>query len=311
MHTSPLSSPAQAPRISRGPASLPTLESTPPATRDEPLDLASAFLACLQPELARTEPQRNEVHRLRHQVYCEELRFEPLRPDGRETDPFDPQSVYCTVRHRRSGVLAGTVRLVGKRHAGEQLPMEAHCAHGLTHESLQPGHFPPHEVCEISRLAVPARFRKQRAEPAEGASALGHMGFSAEELRTFPYIAVGLYLSAIAMACHTGRFHMYAVMEPRLARGLGFAGIRFERLGPVIEYHGQRAAYHLDSRTGPQGLAPMYQDLLQQLDARLFPAETARGDASGLWPLNRAPGDGRAAGRPPSAGATTPSQSPP
>ncbi len=308
MHTSPLSSPAQPPRISRGPASFSTPEPTPPATRDEPLDLASAFLACLHPELARTEPQRNEVHRLRHQVYCEELRFEPLRPDGRETDPFDPRSVYCMVLHRRSGVLAGTVRLVGKHHAGEQLPMEAHCAHGLTRESLLPRHFPPHEVCEISRLAVPPRFRKQRAEPPEGASALGQMGFSAEELRTFPYIAVGLYLSAIAMARHTGRFHMYAVMEPRLARGLGFAGIRFERLGPVIEYHGQRAAYHLDSRIGPQGLAPQYQALLQRIEARLFPAETARGGASGLWPLR-----GRALGdvRPPSAGATTPSQSPP
>ena len=287
--------------MSRGSAHLPTLESTPPARRDEPLDLASAFLACLRPEIARTEPQRREVHRLRHQVYCEELRFEPLRPDGQETDPFDPQSVHGMVRHRRSGVLAGTVRLVGKRHAGEQLPMEAHCAPGLTHESLLPRHFPPHEVCEVSRLAVPARFRQPRAEPAEGASAIGHMGFSAEELRTFPYIAVGLYLSAIAMARRTGRFHMYAVMEPRLARGMGFAGIRFERLGPVIEYHGQRAAYHLDSRIAPERLAPLYQDLLQRIDARLFPAVAAREDVPGLWPFRV----------PPSVGATAPSQSPP
>ena len=32
---------------------------------------------------------RDDVFRIRHEVYCQELAFEPVRPDRRETDEFD------------------------------------------------------------------------------------------------------------------------------------------------------------------------------------------------------------------------------
>ena len=75
--------------------------------------------------------------------------------------------------------------------------------------------------------------------------------FSAEELRTFPYIAVGLYLSAIAMACHTGRFHMYeghgAPLAAKGPDGVGEPGPDVPRV-PVAGLAGPEA--HVDGGAG-------------------------------------------------------------
>jgi len=262
----------------------------------------------LQPQIARTEPQRREIYRLRHQVYCEELHHKALHPLREERDPFDAQAVHCSVRHRRSGVLAGTVRLVGKRGVHDLLPLETHCAHALTHPSLQPQHFEPHEVCEISRLAVPAMFRRQPNDVTEGAGVAG--GFSEQELRSFPAIAIGLYMAAIILSHETQRHHVFVMMEPRLARGLGFVGIRFQALGEAIEYHGRRAAYYIDSREIPSQLAPAYLDLLQVIGSGLFPRPL-----TSAYPFSHPALGGERADLsgglcPPAASATTPSQSP-
>lgn len=38
---------------------------------------------------ATTDELKDHVFRIRHNVYCEELKFEPERPDKRETDEYD------------------------------------------------------------------------------------------------------------------------------------------------------------------------------------------------------------------------------
>lgn len=228
---------------------------------------ADAFLCHLAPHLVHTDAQRREVFRLRHKVYAEELGYEPLRPDRQETDDFDRQSHHCSVRHRRSGMLAGTLRVVGVHRAGDELPLQRYCHHALQHPVWHPSRLPAHEVCEISRLAVPALFRRQQVGMSDASTP--RMAFSAEEVAVFPMVAVGLYLMAVALTCRLGRHHVFVMMEPRLARGLGFVGIRFERLGDGVDYHGRRAAYHIDSRHIANGLAPAYLDLLQRIDARL------------------------------------------
>lgn len=270
------------PALQRPPAeaepSNPVLPAAAPAT----FGIAEAFMQHLQPQIARSELQRREIYRLRHRVYCEELRYEALHPLREERDPFDAQAIHCAVRHRRSGVLAGTVRLVGKSGAHDRLPLETHCAQALSHPSLQPHHFAPHEVCEISRLAVPAVFRKQSADAAEGAIVAG--GFSEQELRSFPAIAVGLYMAAIALSHETQRHHVFVMMEPRLARGLAFVGIRFRALGEAIEYHGKRGAYYIDTRQLPSQLAPAYLDLLQVIAGELFPRPLTATHPAAAWP---------------------------
>jgi chromosome condensin MukBEF ATPase and DNA-binding subunit MukB len=59
-------------------------------------------------------------------------------------------------------------------------------------------------------------------------------------------------------------------MEPRLARSLDFVGIHFTQLGPVIDYHGKRAAYYVDSRELRKNLSLGYKKFLEMIEGELF-----------------------------------------
>src|SRR5262245_21277869 len=64
---------------------------------------------------AFSDALRDEVYRVRHQVYCEELAFEPQRPDRREYDEYDPHSLHLLIRSVRYGEFIGCTRLVRAR----------------------------------------------------------------------------------------------------------------------------------------------------------------------------------------------------
>ena len=232
---------------------------------------ARHFTALLAPRYAASEAERRAVYALRHGVYCEELGFEPLRADGLEHDAFDERSLHAYLRHTASGALAGTVRLVHARHRDELLPMEHHCAEALANARVRPSDFPRDSVCEISRLAVPAGFRRRATDRHAGAAlgAIDPRRFSAQELRCFPWIAVALYFSAAALMRLCDRPHVFVMVEPRLAHSMAFVGIAFRPVGPTIDYHGLRAPYYLDGRTLRGGLAPGFQRLLDVVEAAI------------------------------------------
>ncbi len=257
--------------------SVNTTTAPTPSTRsqlasDEALLIANHFAQYLQPGIASTHQLKHEVYALRHQVYCEELHFEEEKPDQIETDEFDERSIHCCIRHLGTKNLAGTLRLITSNSPTEQLPIQQFCDYALTNDLLHPNRFLPREICEISRLAVPASFRKRQADQFEGGAtgAINEASFSAQELRFFPYIAISLYMSAIAMTHKTRRFHVFVMMEPRLARSLSFVGIHFQSIGPVIDYHGKRAPYYIDSRQIKPNLSPGYRKLLTIIQNALF-----------------------------------------
>jgi N-acyl amino acid synthase of PEP-CTERM/exosortase system len=60
------------------------------------------------------------------------------------------------------------------------------------------------------------------------------------------------------------------MMEPRLARSLSFIGIPFQQIGPVIEYHGQRAPYYLDGKNVRDSLSAGYKKLLLTVEKEIL-----------------------------------------
>ena len=74
--------------------------------------ISKHFSTFLTPVVANTGELKEEVYKIRHNVYCEELGFEPLRPDQMEMDEFDAFAQYCLIKHIGSDAFAGTVRLV-------------------------------------------------------------------------------------------------------------------------------------------------------------------------------------------------------
>lgn len=105
---------------------------------------------------ALDEATRNEVYRVRHEVYCRDLGWEAMREDGMEKDEFDASAVHCLLRHRHTGEPVGCTRLImaDEAHPEALLPVEASCAEVLDRRIIDPARLPRRTVAEVSRLAV-------------------------------------------------------------------------------------------------------------------------------------------------------------
>ncbi len=233
--------------------------------------ISKHFSQFLQPQLALTEELKLKVFNVRHQVYCEELKFEPERENRLEIDDFDAHSIHCFVKHMSSGNIAGTVRLITSADDSELLPIEKYCLHSITDHEFSPGAFARDKICEISRLAVLEHFRRREIDKFKGAAtgAINVEAYSETELRCFPYIAICLYFAAASTAFHAKKEHAFVMMEPRLARSLAFVGIRFHQIGPVIDYHGRRAPFYINKAMLFDGLSPGFKRLLHEIEKSL------------------------------------------
>ena len=236
-------------------------------TLQEAKFISRHFSAFLEPVVAQAADLKERSYNIRHKVYCEELGFEEKNEKEIEKDEFDEFSTPCLIRHKSTSNFAGTVRLVRPTEEGQQLPIEKYCLSSITHKTLSPSNFDRRDVCEISRLAVPKEFRKRQMDRYSGA-ALGVINentYSEEELRCFPFIAIGLYFSAAAMVIHNDIKHTYVMMEPRLARSMSFVGIHFEQVGPVVDYHGKRAPYYINPSLLYANLRPSFKVILNDI----------------------------------------------
>ncbi|QJR82537.1 PEP-CTERM/exosortase system-associated acyltransferase [Alteromonas pelagimontana] len=234
---------------------------------------ASHFFEHFTLVVAHEEDEQRVCFRTRHQVYCEELGFEQQNKTKMEYDEFDEYALSCYIKHKATGDCAGTVRLVMPQHPGQVLPLEHNCPEAIRIDDHSPQRYPRQTICEISRLAIPKRFRRRQSDnslsPVTGKSL--HKGFrKSEPGRNFPYLSLALYFFAASICVLRDIENVYVMMEPKLARGLKMLGINFQQLGHEIEYHGQRAAYQLSPEEFMQQISPALQrfqrKIMQELE---------------------------------------------
>lgn len=237
----------------------------------EARQISKHFSKYLCPVIADSPESKRTVFNIRHEVYCEELNFEPIRDNQQELDEFDDFSIHAMIQHLPTQNFAGTVRVVAPSKASQKLPIEKYCLHSITDKNLTPSRFPRDSVCEISRLAVPERFRRRKADQFDGAATgvLNTSTYSEEELRCFPFIAIGLYMSAASIVLTRNIPHTYVMMEPRLARSMSFLGIKFHKIGPTVEYHGQRAPYYINPSLLMKSLSPGFKKMLVDIQTSI------------------------------------------
>jgi N-acyl amino acid synthase of PEP-CTERM/exosortase system len=218
--------------------------------------IANHFSTYLSPVVADSHDLKTHVYNIRHSVYCEELKFEPENNEKREKDNFDDHSIHCLIEHKPTARYSGTVRIVRPETTGQLIPIQKFCLNSISPGKINPNDFKPYEIGEISRLAVPEEFRRRKSDQYQGASTgvINQHNYSETELRCFPFIAIGLYLSAASVVIEKDIKHTFVMMEPRLARSMRFVGIQFEQIGPVINYHGKRAPYYINPNLLMQNL---------------------------------------------------------
>lgn len=204
-------------------------------------DLRNAYDRYFYDVPADTDALREECFRLRYQTYCVENAYELISENAgeRETDIHDCQSLHSLLYHRSTGAVVGTARLILPSWEGSSLPLPVRtlCSPEIIDEFV--GEVPVLQAAEISRFAISKAFRRRQEDQGSIIGGLRSMG-KPDPRRNIQHISLGLMRSVLAMATGRGLTHVYAVMEPSLLRMLRRLGIRFQNLGPIVDYHGRR-----------------------------------------------------------------------
>lgn len=242
------------------------------------LDLRSRFADLFSCVPATTAELRECCYRIRHDVYCRELHYEPVRPDGLESDPYDARAVHTLLRSRESGEFIGCIRLIlpDRANPASPFPFERTCERALDRAIVDPARIVRGHMAEVSRLAVVSAFRRRKGENREPGSI--HTGdFGTQEQPRFPYIPVGLYLGMLAQAQRHGAENLFMLTEPRLVRHLALLGVRCRRVGDAVEHRGRRVPSMLSVQRTIRGFGPLVRPLYEAIEAEIAAGYRATG----------------------------------
>lgn len=222
---------------------------------------------------ALTDALKDHVYAIRHQVYCEELAYEPQRPDRREHDAYDTRSLHVLIRSVRTGEFIGCTRIIrpGARPPQDMLPFENICRAALDRSVVDPGTLPRDTIAEVSRLAVIGRFRRRKGEQRKPLPLSDH-DFGTSTQPRFPYITIGLYLATVELARLNGIGTLFMLTEERLAQHFGKLGVKITAIGLPVEHRGMRIPSMMDTVATLSDLRSTLQPLY-----RLIAADIARG----------------------------------
>ncbi|MBX3680757.1 MAG: PEP-CTERM/exosortase system-associated acyltransferase, partial [Rhodocyclaceae bacterium] len=70
--------------------------------------------------------------------------------------------------------------------------------------------------------------------------------FGSAEQPRFPYIPIGLYLGAVAMAKRRGIETLFVLTEPRLQSHFAKLGVKIQQIGGPVEHRGIRVPSMMD-----------------------------------------------------------------
>ena len=231
-------------------------------------DLGEGFQQLFELTVALDDATLDEVFRIRHEVYCRDLGWEPLRDDGRESDEFDRHSFHCLLRKRVTREPVGCIRLILARpeDPGYPLPFEGSCEAVLDRSLADSFRMPRDTLGEVSRLAVLRAFRQRKGEASAAVSISDGDFADRGPTSRFPFIPVSLYLGAAAIARRLDVEHVFVLTEPRLASHFARIGFTIRAVGGSIEHHGVRVPSLLSSSKVVEGLRPMIRPLYAAIE---------------------------------------------
>jgi len=183
---------------------------------------------------ATSDELKQEVYKLRYQVYCVETEFLEAHDDNRiEYDEYDAHSYHYLIRHHATGAYMATTRLIFPDHQNPEklFPIELHSQIDNI-ELLNTIHRP--KLAELSRFCVSKQFRRRKDD--QGLLVTN----DALERKSSAHITLALFACAIRISTEHNIDYWYAIMEPALKRVFSSLGIHFIQVGPLVDYHGMR-----------------------------------------------------------------------
>jgi N-acyl amino acid synthase of PEP-CTERM/exosortase system len=212
---------------------------------------------CVIVALANTEGSQRLHHRLRYQVYCQELGYEdPARfPDGEERDHYDNNAVRFVAYDERCQDWVGTLRLVPPGPAG--LPLISMTS--LTSNVMQL--VERQQVAEVSRMCVRTRTGgsgDRMPRTRDGAA-----------FRESALVFFALIRASVDYAFSHGIGHLAFLTTLSLSRLLGRVGISDRPAGDSCQHRGLRYPRIAD-------VAALYHSLIEAGGSHPFSAKLSR-----------------------------------
>ncbi|MDJ0632247.1 MAG: PEP-CTERM/exosortase system-associated acyltransferase [Xenococcaceae cyanobacterium MO_188.B29] len=237
-------------------------------------NITEHFFSYFDLYIADTPKLKEEVYKIRYQVYCDELNYEPKEnfPEGMETDIYDSRSIHCLLKHKPSGLYAGCVRLVlaDLEKPKALFPLEKVCQHSVDFSRKSRLHY-----SEVSRLAVISQFRKRKGEQNSATGLIlpeQDLNPSIQEKRKFPVIALSLYLACTSILITLNLDDTFTMMEARLSRHMRIFGIPSQLVGDFIEYHGRRGPFLMSPTSVLDNINEDIRDLFENIHSQLKPS---------------------------------------
>lgn len=201
--------------------------------------LGSSFKKYFEIVPAYSDALKNEVFRIRHQVFCEDLKFEPERQNKLEMDNYDSHSLHLLIRMIKTNEFIGCTRIILTQpsNISYPLPFEKTCAATLDHSFMET--IPRKSIGEVSRLAVISRFRRRKGD-VKGPFSISNEDYGTTDQPRFPYIPISLYMGTIDLARMHDVNHLFMLTEPRLASHFQRLGANLQIIGSPTNHRGKR-----------------------------------------------------------------------
>lgn len=225
-------------------------------------DLSKTFKQYFEIVPAHSETLKEEVYRIRHRVYCEDLGFEQTTLEKREIDKFDSHSLHLLLRSTQSNKFIGCVRIICTQPSNPEqlLPFQESCAAVLDRSIIDPAKLPRNKIAEASRLAVVSDYRRRKGEATSPIS-ISDEDFGSPQQPRFPYIPVALFFGAFNLAQAMGIEHLFILTEERLAKHFNKIGFNIKQIGEPIEHRGKRIPSVFDVNSTINSIRPILQPL--------------------------------------------------
>lgn len=204
------------------------------------MSIVKAFNQYFEMIPATTPELKQEVYKLRYQIYCKEKHFlADNYPDGMEFDEYDTHSCHYLVKHKASNSNMATTRLILPDSQQPDKPFPIELASQINQQHLPMAIYRP-QLAELSRFCVSKEFRRRTNEQGLIISNEAEADRSQKEKNHSPNLTLALFACAIKMSNEHDIHHWYAIMEPALKRVFSAIGVHFVQVGEPVDYHGIR-----------------------------------------------------------------------
>lgn len=241
-------------------------------------NLSCVFQRYFKVTYANTLELKQEVFKIRHTVYCEELGWEAISKNALEQDEYDDFSYHFLIRHQPSLEYIGCVRLVSPQFLSlnQTLPCELFYPQQDVADAINQANVYSSGYGEVSRLAILSNFRRRKRDYlSQTINGDVFKLFNPEDIRVTPLISIGLYLAVIACADILNNKGLFIMAAPALSKKLSRLGAPIKPILNKVEHKGTRQLNFLKAQDIHQtligGTADLYnmikEDILQQMNA--------------------------------------------